>query len=151
MQGTAMRDLFVGLFVAAGFAGIAYLSFQVGGVTYTGPGGMQLVAVFDEIGALSVRAPVVIAGVKVGRVTGIELDETLRARVMIDVDASLELPIDSSAAIRTSGILGDQFIALEAGAEEDFLTSGEQLEFTENAFNLEALVGALVHGTGDDE
>jgi phospholipid/cholesterol/gamma-HCH transport system substrate-binding protein len=65
----------------------------------------------------------------------------------MDVDASLALASDTSAAIRTAGILGDQFIALEPGAEEDLLVSGDELSFSESAFNMEKLVGTLVHDT----
>ena len=103
MQATKTRDFIVGCFVLAGFLALAYLSFQVGGLSYTGNGGLKLFAVFDEIGSLSVRAPVTISGVTVGRVEAIELDEPLRAKVTIDVETGLELPIDSTAGIRTWG------------------------------------------------
>lgn len=151
MQPSPTRDLIVGLFVAGGLAAIAYLSLQVGGLSYKGDGGLQLVAVFDEIGGLRERAPVAIAGVTVGQVIGIELDEALRAKVTIDIDSDLELPIDSSAAIRTSGVLGDQFIALEAGGEDQLLVSGEEIEFTENALSLERLIGKFVQNSGIEE
>ena len=74
-----------------------------------------------------------------------DLDEELRAKVELDVDSNLALPADTSAAIRTAGMLGSQFIALEPGAEEDLLVSGDELSFTEGAFNIEKLVGTLVH------
>ena len=152
MQASPTRDFAVGLFVLAGLGALAYLSVELGGVAYTGPGGLKLAGSFDEIGGLSVRAPVTIAGVKVGQVSSIDLDEDLRARVVLDVDASLELPVDTAAGIRTSGLLGDQFIALEPGAEDDLLATGDELEFTESALNLDKLIGAVVHGgLGDDE
>lgn len=146
MQSNALSDFVVGLFVVAGLGAIAYLSIQVGGLSYAGPGGLTLVGKFDEIGGLSVRAPVKIAGVNVGRVNSIGLDGDLRARVEIDVDAALELPIDTAAGIRTSGLLGDQFVALEPGAEDGLLVNGDELEFTESAVNLDKLIGAVVHG-----
>lgn len=152
MQTSPVRDFTVGVFVLAGLAAIAYLSIQLGGLSYKGPGGLLLTGSFDEIGGLTVRAPVTIAGVKVGQVTAIDLDEDLRARVRIDVDASLELPVDTAAGIRTSGLLGDQFIALEPGAEDATLASGDELSFTESAINLDKLIGAVVHGgIGGDE
>jgi phospholipid/cholesterol/gamma-HCH transport system substrate-binding protein len=147
MQGSRGRDLVVGIFVLSGLLAIAYLSIPVGGCADDGHNGMTLIASFNEIGSLSARAPVVISGVKVGQVTEIDLDEDLRARVVMDVNSDLMLSIDSSAAIRTSGLLGDQFVALEPGFEEEFLTSGDEFSFTESAFNIEKLVGTLVHGT----
>ena len=85
-----------------------------------------------------------------GRVTEIALDADLRPRVQLDLAADLELTIDTMAAIRTSGLLGDQFIALEPGAEDELLVSGEDVVFTESATNLDSLIGAVVHGGGDD-
>src|SRR5262245_19693521 len=121
MQPSPVRDLVVGLFVLAGLAALAYLSFQIGGGAYTGPGGLRLYATFEEVGGLRPRAPIAIAGVKVGQVAGIALDQDLRARVALDVDPTLKLPVDTSARIMTSGLLGDQFVALEPGAEEQML------------------------------
>ncbi|HVN38763.1 MAG TPA: outer membrane lipid asymmetry maintenance protein MlaD [Myxococcota bacterium] len=148
MQPSATRDLIVGLFVAAGLAAIGYLSIQVGGLSYKGPGGLRLYATFDEIGGLKTRAPVEIAGVTVGQVVTIGLDPSMRARVTIDVDPSLKLPTDTSAGIRTSGLLGDQFIELEPGAEDQTLTSGEEIAMTESALSIERLIGKFVHDSG---
>jgi phospholipid/cholesterol/gamma-HCH transport system substrate-binding protein len=139
------RDLIVGLFVLLGLGAMAYLSVQLGGMSYKGPGGFELVATFDDVGGLSVRAPAMIAGVKVGRVTEIRLDDMLRAKVVMDLNPNLELPIDTSAAIRTQGLLGDNFVSLEPGAEDDVLVSGEEISFTDSALNLESLIGTLVH------
>jgi phospholipid/cholesterol/gamma-HCH transport system substrate-binding protein len=148
MQRSPTRDLTVGLFVAAGLAAIGYLSIQVGGLSYKGSGGLELYAVFDEIGGLKERAPVAVAGVTVGQVTGIGLDDMLRARVVLELDADLELPVDTSASIRTSGVLGDQFVSLEPGGEEELLVSGEEIVFTESALSLERLIGKFVHDSG---
>lgn len=147
MQSTSGRDIIVGAFVLLGVVAIGYLSIQVGGLSYTGPGGLSLEARFDEIGGLSPRAPVVISGVKVGQVTEIELDDDLRARVLLDLDSALELPIDTSASIRTEGLLGSQYIALEPGGEIDLLQPGDTIDFTESAINIEKLIGTLVHDT----
>ncbi len=148
MQSTANRDLLVGLFVLLGLGLIAYLSLQVGGLSVRDSGGFILYATFDDIGGLSPRSSVRIGGVRVGRVEAIGLDADLRARVRLDLDRELELPVDSAAAIRTSGLLGDQFIALEPGAEEELLVSGEEFAFTESAVNLDKLIGSVVHGDG---
>ena len=151
MQSSSTRDLTVGLFVLIGLSAIAYLSLQVGGLTLGPRGGLVLFATFNDIGGLSDRSPVRIGGVRVGRVESIELDQDLRARVRMNLDSDLALSIDTAAAIRTAGLLGDQFIALEPGAEDATLTSGEDFAFTESAWSIDALVGTLVHGSATDE
>ena len=149
MHANATRDFWVGLFVCVGLATVAYLSLQIGGLSLSGGPTLTLVGHFDDIGGLTDRSPVRLAGVTVGRVTEIELDDDLRAKVTLRVQRDLSLSIDTAAAIRTSGLLGDQFIALEPGAEDDLLLDGEAFSFTESALNLDKLVGTLVHG-GDD-
>ncbi len=129
-----------------GLLAIAYLSLRIGGLTLRQGGGFVLLATFDDIGGLAVRSPVKVSGVRVGQVSSITLDEDLRAEVVLDLDQGLELSVDSSAIIRTSGLLGDQFVALEPGAEDDLLKAGEAFSFTESAINLDRLVGAVVHG-----
>lgn len=148
MEQSTTRDLVVGLFVVAGLATIAYLSIQVGGVSYKGSGGLTLYAAFDEVGGLKPRAPVAIAGVTVGQVTEIDLDDMLRARVTLEVDEGIELAADTSAGIRTAGLLGDQFIALEPGGEEELLGNGEEIAYTESALSIERLIGKFVHDSG---
>jgi len=145
MQSTATRDLIVGVFVLTGLLAVAYLSIQVGGLSYKGPGGLRLVATFDDVGGLNTRAPAMISGVKVGQVAAIALDETLRARVVLDLDANIDIPVDSTASIRTAGLLGDHFVSIEPGAEDAGLATGEEFEFTDSALNLEDLIGTLVH------
>lgn len=144
---TSQRDIIVGVFVLLGLSAIAYLSLQVGGMQYSGPGGFKVLATFDEIGGLTPRAPVVISGVKVGQVKSIALDDDLRAEVVLDVRPGLELSIDTTASIRTSGLLGNQFIALEPGGESEILADGESVDFTESAINLEKLIGTFMHGS----
>jgi phospholipid/cholesterol/gamma-HCH transport system substrate-binding protein len=150
MQPSPVRDLIVGLFVALGLATIAYLSIQVGGVSYAGRGGLELHATFDQIGGLKPRAPVAIAGVTVGQVHDIKLDDRLRARVTLEVEKDLALPVDSSAAIQTQGLLGDQYVALEPGGEEEQLKNGDEIEFTESALSVERLIGKFVQNSGID-
>jgi phospholipid/cholesterol/gamma-HCH transport system substrate-binding protein len=143
-----MRDFLVGCFVLAGLAAVAYLSFQVGGLSWKGPGGLGLIANFDEIGGLKPRAQVVIAGVKVGQVRSITLDRDYRARVDLDVDAGLKLPVDTTASIMTSGLLGDRYVSLQLGGEQDLLKPGDKITFTESAVVLERVLGKLVYSGG---
>lgn len=148
MQSNSVRDLIVGLFVLAGLGTLAYLSLQVGGLTFGAEKRIVLHATFDDVGGLSVRAPVRIAGVKIGQVSAIDLDDDLRAEVALEVESDLGLSIDSAAAIRTSGLLGDQFISVELGAEDAVMQDGEEFTFTESAFSIDKLIGRFVHDAG---
>jgi len=148
MQNNATRDLIVGAFVLVGLASLAYLSLRVGGLEFGGPSQIELRATFDDIGGLSARAPVRVAGVKIGQVDRIELDEDLRAEVFLSVNEGVDLSSDSSAAIRTAGLLGDQFIAVELGAEDDAMQPGDEFTFTESALSIDKLIGQFVHNAG---
>ena len=113
-------ETMVGVFVLLGMAGLVFLALKAanlgsfsGGDTYT------LMAKFDNIGGLKVRAPVRSAGVTVGRVASITLDaKTYQGVVRLEMERTVQFPSDSSARILTSGLLGDQYVGLEAGAEE---------------------------------
>lgn len=147
MRRSVSRDLVVGIFVLLGLAAVAYLSLSVGGVAYTGPKGLLLSADFDEIGGLKARAPVVISGVKVGEVSAITLADDYRARVSLNLDPALRLPADTSASIVTAGVLGDRYVSLQPGGDDQILQSGEQIEFVESAVILERMIGKLIHNT----
>lgn len=147
MRRSGTRDFLVGLFLLAGLGAIGYLSLRVGGVTLKRRQGFTIYAAFDETGGLKPRAPVVISGVKVGEVRAITLDDNYRARVALDIDPSLQLPTDTSASIVTAGILGDRYISLQLGGEEEYLGNGDEIGFTESAVILERLIGRLVHNT----
>jgi len=150
MREAPQRDLWVGLFVLAGLAGIAWLSLSVAGVQLGRGSELALVATFDEVGNLKPRAQVVISGVKVGEVETIGLGEDFRARVALKVEGKLELPIDTSASILTAGVLGDQYIELQPGGDTQYLASGDQIQFTQSAVILERLIGKLVQNLGGD-
>ena len=147
MHRNATRDFIVGLFVLAGIGAVAYLSFSVGGLTLRDDNGLALFATFDQVGGLKPRAKVEISGVRVGQVGTIGLDKDLRARVELDLSSTLKLPVDTTASIVTSGLLGDQYISLQLGAEEDTLKPGDEITFTESAIILERLIGQFIHST----
>ena len=148
MTRSPVRDLVVGVFVVAGLAAIGYLSLSVGGVSLRRAGGLPLFADFDETGGLKPRAQVVISGVKVGQVSSIDLDDNYRARVRLELKEGLKLPIDTTASIMTSGLLGDRYVSLQLGGETELLKPGDQITMTESAVVLERLIGKLVY-SGD--
>jgi phospholipid/cholesterol/gamma-HCH transport system substrate-binding protein len=146
MNRSPVRDFIVGLFILAGLGALAWLSFSIGGFSWHGPGGYRLTADFDETGDLKLRAPVVIAGIRVGEVSRLSLDKNDRARVEIDLDPTLQLPVDTTASIVTAGVLGDRYIELQPGGDTTLLKNGDQITFTESAVILERLIGQLVYG-----
>ena len=146
MDRSPVRDFLAGLFVVAGAAALAYLSLSIGGFGWHGQEGLHISAAFDEAGSLAVRAPVVIAGVRVGEVSNISLSDNFRANVEMNLDPNLKLPTDTSAAIMTSGVLGDRYIELQPGAEDQILKSGDHITFTQSAVILERLIGQLIYG-----
>ena len=148
MRRSPTRDFIVGLFVLVGLAALAYLSLSIGGVSYSGPKGFLLYGNFDETGGLKPRAPVVISGVKVGEVASIGLNDDYRAKVTLQLSIrALKLPIDTTASIVTSGLLGDRYVSLQPGGEDQLLKSGEEIEFVESAVILERMIGKLIHNT----
>lgn len=150
MSRSPVRDLLAGSFVVVGLAAVAFLAFRVGEAPFSDRGGLPLYATFDEISGLKTLAPVDIAGVRVGRVTAIELDDDYRARVSMDLNPELELPIDTSASIITGGLLGDRYISLQLGGETEILQAGEEIAFTESAVVLERLIGKVVNNLSSD-
>ena len=143
-----MRDLVAGIFVLVGLAAVATLAFRVGANPLLDLGGLRIYAVFDQTGGLKQRAPVEIAGVKVGQVAEITLNPDFRARVALDLRDGLELPVDTSASIVTAGVLGDRYVSLQLGGDDRMLQPGEEISFTESAVILERLIGKLVHNAG---
>ena len=147
-------EIIVGLFVAVGFIAMFFLTMQVSNLSgFNKEAGYDIKASFENIGSLKVRAPVSIAGVKIGRVTGIDFDsESFEAIVIMSIDSKFnELPSDSSASILTAGLLGEQYIGLEAGGEEEFLVEGSKLELTQSALVLEQIIGQFLFSKDGSE
>ena len=137
-------EILVGLFVAIGFVAMFFLSMEVSNLSSVSKeGGYDVTASFENIGSLKVRAPVSMAGVTIGRVKGVEFDPvTYEAVVTMSIESKYnQLPSDTSASILTAGLLGEQYIGLEPGGEEELLKNGSVLELTQSAVVLEQLIG----------
>lgn len=142
-----LLELAVGVFLLAGILALGYLALSVGNMgAMTSGDSYKVTARFDNIGGLAVKAPVTVAGVRVGRVTGIDVDRELYSAVVsMDIDASYDtLPTDTSASILTSGLLGAQYVGLQPGGEIEFLSDGDRIEITQSAVVLENLIGQLL-------
>lgn len=147
----ATLDLWVGIFVVVGLAAVLFLALKVGNMgTFDSAQTYVVKASFENIGGLKIRAPVKSAGVVVGRVSDIAFDSSAyEAVVSIGLDARYKFPKDSSAAIMTSGLLGEQYIALEAGGDEKMLAEGDVLKLTQGAVVLENLIGQFLYNKSD--
>lgn len=145
-------DLWVGLFVIAGIAALLFLALKVGSMNAVNSSdSYEVVARFENIGGLKPRAPVKSAGVVVGRVTDISFDnKTYEAAVTLRLDKRYAFPKDSSAAIMTSGLLGEQYIGLEAGGESTKLKDKDRILITQDAVVLENLIGQFLYGKAQE-
>lgn len=147
-------EIMVGLFVAAAVAAFFMLALKVSNMSSYGNGdSYELIARFDNIGGLKVRSPVAAGGVRIGRVSDIQYNsETYEAVVRMSIDAKYDkFPLDTAASVLTSGLLGEQFIGLEPGAEEDFLKNGDSIDLTQSALVLEQIVGQFLYSKADEE
>jgi phospholipid/cholesterol/gamma-HCH transport system substrate-binding protein len=142
----SMIDLWVGIFVALGLAGVLFLALKVGNLASFSTNETYLVqAKFANIGGLKERGPVKSAGVVVGRVTGIRFDnESYEAIVTMNLGAQFQFPRDTTAKILTSGILGEQYVGLEAGGDGVMLKNGDRLRLTQSAVVLENLISQFL-------
>jgi phospholipid/cholesterol/gamma-HCH transport system substrate-binding protein len=139
-------ETLVGLFVLLGLAGLVFLSLKAANLASFGTRDTYSVtARFDNIGGLKARSPVRSAGVTVGRVTSIGLDQkTYQGLVTMEIEKGVQFPRDSSAKILTSGLLGDQYVGIEPGADEKNLAAGEMIKQTQSAVVLENLIGQFL-------
>ncbi|MGM0702656.1 MAG: outer membrane lipid asymmetry maintenance protein MlaD [Pseudomonadota bacterium] len=148
MKRSKTMELGVGIFMLAGILGLVFLGVRVSGLTFTAPGDtFRLEANFANIGSLKPRARVTMAGVTVGRVTEIDLDtEWYDARVVLELDGELEdqLSRDTTAAILTAGLLGEQYIGLSVGGDPETLADGDAIRDTQSAVVLEELIQQFV-------
>ena len=145
-------DLWVGLFVIVGIVALLFLTLKVGSMnTVNNSDSYEVVAHFENIGGLKPRAPVKSAGVVVGRVAEVHFDnETYEAAVTLRLDKRYAFPKDSSAAIMTSGLLGEQYIGLEAGGDSVKLKHKDRILITQDAVVLENLIGLLLYGKAQE-
>ena len=151
MQRTTI-DLWVGIFVVAGVAALVMLAMKVGNLgTYNVSESYQVHAYFSNIGGLKPKASIKSAGVLVGRVTDITLDTTrYEAKVVMSLDKRYQFPKDTFANILTSGLLGEQYIGLMPGGDEQMLKNGEQLKKTQSAMVLEEMIGKFLYNKADE-
>ncbi|TFG40832.1 MAG: outer membrane lipid asymmetry maintenance protein MlaD [Chromatiales bacterium] len=156
MQQTRAVEIGTGLFVLLGMSALFFLTTQTtGGEKFSADETFEVQANFDNVGSLKPRAPVSMSGVTIGRVTAVSFDPVvLQAKVMMIIDGRYkQIPDDSDASILTAGLLGSQYIGLQAGGSDTYLENGSEIYFTQSAIVLENLIGKFLvnSGSGGDE
>jgi len=155
MQSRRTLEIWVGFFIALGFAALLMLSMKVSHLgNVFAEEGYTVIAQFDNIGSLKVKSAVKMGGVRIGRVADIRFDdETYQAIVTLHIEPQYrKIPIDTSASILTAGLLGEQYIGLEAGAEDEYLENNSQLDpgIAQSAVILEQLIGRLLYSMANN-
>lgn len=148
-MGRSKNDLWVGLFVLIGLAALVFLALQSANLlSLNFQRGYRITANFDNIGGLKPKAAVRSAGVVVGRVADIRFDdERYQARIDLDMDMRFKFPKDSALKILTSGLLGEQYIGIEAGASDQNLAAGDNVTATQSAVVLENLISQFLYNS----
>ena len=150
MKNTKIEYL-VGCFVLAGLAAILYLAIQIGGARVFKGDVYELQAQFSSAAGVNPGSRVEIAGVRVGTVKSVYLDETYFARVTLELPRSVKVDADTIASIKTSGLIGDRFIELSPGGSGLFLEAGEMIYDTESALDIEDLISRFALGDIDEK
>jgi phospholipid/cholesterol/gamma-HCH transport system substrate-binding protein len=146
MYASRTTQLFVGIFTLIGIAALGVLSVRLGRVEIFPTPGYTLFANFDNIAGLKTGDQVEIAGVKVGKTTGITLTDN-RARVAMHIDNGVEVDNEAIASILTSGLIGDKYVSIQLGAGDN-LKNGGTIRQTQSAFVLENAIGSFINGGG---
>ena len=144
---SAAKNTIVGIFVAIGLVCVAYLTIKLGRMEVFGDSGYTVSARFTSVAGLRVGANVEIAGVAIGRVSAIRLDnEDFTALVDMRINEGVPLSEDVMASVKTSGLIGDKYIAITPGGTEELLAPGSTITDTEPTLDIEALIGKVVFG-----
>lgn len=140
-------EFWVGLFIICGFLAFGYMALQLGEIPFLSSSkSYTITAQFDNISGIKKGASVQIAGVLVGQVSSIWLDEDGFANVALQIDKGVEVALDSMASVKSQGLIGDKFIQLSLGGDEEFFHEGDVLTDTESAVDIESLISKFAFG-----
>lgn len=152
MNSRSIIESLIGALVIAVAASFVFIAYKSGNVTSAS--GYNVSAKFNDIGGLNIGSDVRISGIKVGTVTSQMIDQSdglYQANIVLNIDNSIQIPTDTSAAIVSDGLLGNKYIALEPGGSEEFFKDGDRIKRTQSSISLEALIGKFMFGGAEDE
>ncbi len=138
-------ELAVGLFIIAGILCLGYLSIKLGKVEIGGKKGYEIYGVFSNVGGLKVGSSIEIAGVNIGRVTGVSLDD-YQAHVVLNLPKGLKIQEDAIASVKTRGLIGEKYIEITPGGSEEIIKPGSRIQDTQPAIDMEDLIAKYVFG-----
>ncbi len=144
MQDYRKIEIIVGIFVFVGIVAISALAIKLGQIGGLAHSGYRLHAVFEDVGGVRVGGDVMMAGVSIGRVSEVFLQDDSEAHVVMEIDEGVNISTDAIATIRTKGIIGERYIRITQGADETSLADGDSIEETESAINIEDLVSKYI-------
>jgi len=139
-------ELIVGLFLLVGIIALSFISVKLGRMEWVGGGGYQVIAIFPSAGGLKVGAVVEIAGVEIGRIKSLSLNDDYQARVVFDINSRIRLQDDSMASIKTKGLLGEKYVDISPGGADEMIKEGGVIYDTEPPIDLEALIAKFIFG-----
>ncbi len=144
MQNYKKIEMIVGVFVLVGIISISWLAIELGGVGGVGTKGYKLIAVFDDAGGVRVGSDVLLAGVTIGKVVSVTLKDNEEALMVLNINDDVQITTDSSLSVRTKGLIGEKFVRVNQGAEEEYLADGDEFDDTESPINLEDMIGKYI-------
>ncbi|MDQ6974280.1 MAG: outer membrane lipid asymmetry maintenance protein MlaD [Mariprofundaceae bacterium] len=144
MQSYRKVEVIVGIFVLIGVLSMSWMAVKLGQIGGMGSSGYTLKATFSDAGGLRVGADVMMAGVSIGRLSSIALNDDSEAVVTLEIQNGIQLSTDAMAAVRTKGIIGERYVRMSQGADDEVLVSGDEIEETESAINIEDLISKYI-------
>ena len=144
MQSYKRIEITVGVFVLLGLLSIGWMAVKLGQVGGLGETGYNLTAVFDDVGGVRNGSDIMMAGVVIGRVADVRLQDNRKAVTVLHINEGVRIAEDAFASVRTKGIIGDRYIRITQGMEDSYLAEGDEIEETESALNIEDLVSKYI-------
>ncbi len=143
-------ELVVGAFVLAGIISISWMAVKLGQIGGVGASGYALEAVFEDAGGMRSGSDVMLAGVVIGRVSDVVINEESEAKLTLLIHDDISITADAIASVRTKGIIGERYVRISQGGDDTLLQSGDEIEETESAINIEDLVSKYIFSSSEE-
>jgi len=149
MQSYRKIEITVGVFVFLGVMAMAWMAIKLGQVGGLGSSGYHISATFEDAGGLRAGADVMLAGVSIGRVASVQLKDQDEALLQLEIQQGVKLTTDAIAAVRTKGIIGERYIRISQGADDEIIEDNGEIEETESAINIEDLISKYIFSSAE--